>query len=197
MDVDCVMPAVGQQTDLTLLKGLELDVTKTGTITAHENTYATNLPGVFAAGDAVTGPATVVSAVGAGRNAAAAIDAYLTGTELKAEPEEENIVSYDDLELEEDIERKERVTVPELPPSKRKGNFNEIVKGLTEEEAVSEAQRCLNCGVCSGCHQCIAVCEPDAIDFSQKDEELRLDVGSVVVTAGYDLIEPDIRKEYG
>jgi heterodisulfide reductase subunit A-like polyferredoxin len=197
MDVDCVLPAIGQKTDLSLLKGLELDVTKTGSITADEFTYATNVPGVFAAGDAVTGPATVVSAVGAGKKAAAAIHAYLNDKELTTESEEDNIISYEDLALDEHIERKERVKVPELPPPKRKGNFNEIINSLSEEEAVSEAQRCLNCGVCSGCHQCLSVCEPDAIDFTQKDEELKLDVGSVVVTAGYDLIDPDRREEFG
>jgi len=197
VDADCVMSAIGQQPDLRLLKDLNLDLAKTGTINANDESYATNIPGVFAAGDAVTGPATVVSAVGAGRRAAFAIDSFLKGEEPIVEPEEDKIVSYEDLALDEGIEKKDRVEVPELPPQKRKGNFSEIVKGLSQEEAMGEAQRCLNCGVCSGCHQCISVCEPDAINFTQEDEELKLKVGSVVVTAGYDLINPEKREELG
>jgi len=197
IDVDTVMPAIGQSPQIEILKELGLNISKAGTIIVDADTYATNLPGVFAAGDAVTGPATVVKAVGAGRKAADAIDAYLRGEEVKPEVEEENIVTFDKLELGEELERKERVSIPELPPSKRKKNFEEVVKGLSEKEALEEAERCLNCGICSGCYQCIKVCEPDAIDFSQKEEEIELELSSVVVIPGFDQIDPEIRKEYG
>ncbi|UCE73249.1 MAG: FAD-dependent oxidoreductase [Methanomassiliicoccales archaeon] len=197
IDVDCVMPAIGQSPEISMLEGLGLKVSNAGTILVDEKTCATNIPSVFAEGDAVTGPATVVMAVGAGRKAARSIDAYLRGEEVKPHSKEEKAVTFEELGLEEDIQKKARVAISELPTSKRKKNFKEIVNGLSEKEAKEEAMRCLNCGICSGCHQCISVCEPDAIDFSQKKEEIELEVGSVIVIPGYDEIDPRTRAEFG
>jgi heterodisulfide reductase subunit A-like polyferredoxin len=197
IEVDTVMPAIGQSPDLSFLEGLGLKVSKTGTIIVDENTYATNLPGVFAAGDAVSGPATVVMAVGAGRKAAITIDAYLQGEDVKPELKEENVVKFEDLRLKESIERKERLSIHGLPPSERKNNFEEVVRGLSEEESDEEAKRCLNCGICSGCHQCIKPCGLGAIDYNQRDELIELDVGSIIVSIGFETYIPDNIPEYG
>jgi heterodisulfide reductase subunit A-like polyferredoxin len=197
IDVDTLMPAIGQSPEISSLEGMGLKISKTGTIIVDEKTCATNLPGVFAAGDAVTGPATVVKAVGAGRKAAEAIDAFLRGKKVKPEVDEENIVTFDKLEMEEDVESKERVSSPELPPSKRKKNFKEVVKSLSEKKAVFEAKRCLSCGGCSGCYQCIEVCEPKAIDFEQDEEIIQLNPGSIIIATGYDQLDPSGIKEYG
>ncbi|MEE9151092.1 MAG: NAD(P)-binding protein [Thermoplasmata archaeon] len=197
MEVDTVMPAIGQSPKLSSLEGLGLKLSRAGTIIVDDKTFATNLPGVFAAGDAVSGPATVVKAVGAGRKAAIAIDAYLRGEDVRMEEKEEVVVSFEDLELEEGIEKKNRISLPELPPSKRKKNFKEVVKGLSEEKAVWEAERCLSCGGCSGCYQCIKVCEPKAIDFEQKEEIIELNPGSIIVATGYEQFDPSGIKEYG
>ncbi len=196
LDVDTVMPAIGQSPDISYLEGLGLKVSKRGTIIVDENTYATNLPGVFAAGDAVSGPATVVAAVGAGRRAAIAIEAYLQGEKTEIEVEEE-VVRFKDLIFGKEVDKKKRVSIPELPSSEREMNFREIVKGLSEKEAVSEARRCLNCGVCSGCHQCIKTCGLGAIDYDQKDEIFELNVGSIIVSIGFETYLPNDMPEYG
>jgi heterodisulfide reductase subunit A-like polyferredoxin len=197
IEVDCVMPAIGQIPDLEFAKDLGLNLSKRGTIIVDEKTYTTNVEGVFCAGDVQSGPSTVVSAVGAARKAASAIDSFLKGETIEGEPEIEDVVSFEDLGLDENIETQDRVIEPEVPPQERAGNFKEVVFGLSEEEAKAEAKRCLNCGLCSGCYQCIAACEPKAVDFSQTDEEIELGVNSVVVMPGYDDLDPKTRLEYG
>jgi heterodisulfide reductase subunit A-like polyferredoxin len=197
IDVDTVMPAIGQIPEIESLENLGLKISKQGTIETDEKSFATNLKGVFAAGDMQTGPSTVVSAVGGARGAAYAIDAYLSGNKIPIQPMIEDIVGFDDLKLRNDIEIQDRVKIKELQSSKRKKNFNEIVGGISEENAQQEAYRCLNCGACSGCYQCITVCEPDAIDFSQKEEIMELQPSSIIVATGSEQIEPAVVKEYG
>jgi heterodisulfide reductase subunit A-like polyferredoxin len=197
IDIDCIMPAIGQEPDLRFFKDIDLNFTKKGTIVADENTYETNIPGVFAAGDAVSGPATVVSAVGAGKKAALAMDAFLKGEKFIAEPEVGDVVSFEDLGLEEDFVTKQRADLPDLPVQERKANFNEVVGGLEQEQAEAEAKRCLNCGGCSGCYRCITACEPNSIDFSHVEEDIDLKVSSVLVMPGFDQIDPETRGEYG
>jgi heterodisulfide reductase subunit A-like polyferredoxin len=197
IEVDSVMPAIGQSPEIEILKETGLKISKEGNIFAHDKTYSTNIEGVFAAGDAQSGPSTVVAAVGSAREAAYAIDAYLEGIKYGGEPEPEDVVGFEDLELDKDIKSEDRITHKELPVSKRMKNFNEVAFAFTEKQATLESTRCLNCGTCSGCYQCIKVCEPDAIDFSQKEEEIVLDLGSVIVMPGFDQLDPNIRAEFG
>jgi heterodisulfide reductase subunit A-like polyferredoxin len=197
IEVDCVMPAIGQVPEIGFAKDIGLNLTKQGTVIVDEKIFATNVEGLFCAGDVQTGPATVVAAVGAARKAASAIDSYFKGEKFQGEPEITDVVAFEDLELDEKIETKLRVMEPELPPEERKGNFKEVVSGLTEEEARAEADRCLNCGICSGCYQCIAACEPKAVDFIQEEEEIKIPAASVIVMPGYDDLDPNIRTEYG
>jgi heterodisulfide reductase subunit A-like polyferredoxin len=197
MEVDNVIPAIGQSPEVEFLEQLGLNLAKDGTIIVDEKSYATNVEGIFSAGDAQSGPATVVKAVGAARKAAYAIDTYLRGERYEGEPEVEDVILFEDLNLDETIDIQKRVSAPQLPPSKRKKNFNEVISVISEEQAKSEASRCLNCGTCSGCYQCIKVCEPDAIDFSQKEEEIELELGSVIVMPGYNEIDPMTRPEFG
>ena len=197
VDIDCIMPAIGQSPKTSSIEGLGLQLSKSGTIVVDENSHATNIPGVFAAGDAVSGPATVVRAVGAGKKAAMAMDAFLKGEEYIAEPEAEDVVSFEELGLDDDIQPQVRVDLPELPVPERKANFNEVMGGLEQEQALAEAKRCLNCGGCSGCYKCIAACEPKAIDFSHEEVEIDLKVSSVLVVPGFDQIDPETRSEYG
>lgn len=84
-----------------------------------------------------------------------------------------------------DIPR-ERQPMPELPVNERIANFAEVELGFTEEIAREEAQRCLSCRRCLGCALCLVVCPVDAIDFSQADEEMELEVDTVVLTPGVD-----------
>ena len=68
---------------------------------------------------------------------------------------------------------------------------------LTEEQAREEAKRCLNCGGCSECMECVAVCEPHAIDHSMKEEEIEVKVGSIILSTGYNTIDPTPMRQFG
>ncbi len=146
LDVDTVISAIGQKCALEGFEALEL--TRKGTIVADESFCTTNLEGVFAAGDATNrGPSIAVRAVGEANDAADAIDAYLSGkTLIKPDP------FYSKRKV-EDIdftvyEKKARAEMSCKEPGYRKGNFDAVINGFTDEQARAEAARCLECG----CH---------------------------------------------
>ncbi len=146
LDVDTVISAIGQRCALEGFEALEL--TRKGTIVADESFCTTNLDGVFAAGDATNrGPSIAVRAVGEANDAADAIDAYLSGkTLIKPDP------FYSKRKV-EDIdftvyEKKARAEMSCKDPGYRKGNFDAVINGFTDEQARAEAARCLECG----CH---------------------------------------------
>ena len=146
LDVDTVISAIGQRCALEGFEGLEL--TRKGTIVADEAVCTTNLEGVFAAGDATNrGPSIAVRAIGEANDAAAAIDAYLSGKALiKAEPFYSKRNAKDiDFSV---YEKKARAEMSCKDPSIRRGNFDAVINGFTEEQARNEAKRCLECG----CH---------------------------------------------
>jgi len=124
-----------------------LKVTKWGTLIANEEVLLTDREGVFAGGDAITGPKTVVEAIAAGKIAALSIEKYLEGKKLAREYKLSRPSLYvEPVELtEEEIQKAKRAEMPRLPLSVRKKNFKEVELGLTEESAVKEARRCLRC----------------------------------------------------
>ena len=75
--------------------------------------------------------------------------------------------------------------------------LDEIYLGFTEEQAIAEANRCLDCGVCSECMACVAACGAGSIDHSMVDEFEEIDVGSIIVASGYDVWNPSPMLEYG
>ena len=146
LDVDTVISAIGQRCSLEGFEALEL--TRKGTIVADEAVCTTNLEGVFAAGDATNrGPSIAVRAIGEANDAAAAIDAYLSGKALiKAEPFYSKRNAKDiDFSV---YEKKARAEMSCKDPAVRRGNFDAVINGFTEEQARNEAKRCLECG----CH---------------------------------------------
>jgi bacterioferritin-associated ferredoxin len=144
LPVNMVIPAIGQRTVLGGLAGrLEVD-RKWTTIRADSLTQATNLEGVFAGGDVVTGPATVVEAFGAGKRAAESIDRYLRGRDIEEGRDREIEVTR--AVTGETAPHRPRARPEALSPDQRRGNFDEVVAGLSEEAAVAEAERCLGCG---------------------------------------------------
>jgi len=149
-------------------------------IAADPVTLETNLEGVFAGGDAVTGPATVIEAIAAGKRAAESIARYLRGEDPAAGrmlwPPDISEVEYYTPPV---VEPEARAQMPRLSLTKRV-DFVEITLGLSEEEAVAEAERCLSCAVCSECLECVKVCEPAAIDHNAQGKRLSLDVGAVI-----------------
>jgi NADH-quinone oxidoreductase subunit F len=147
MAIDLLIPAIGQTPDLSFLDGMELEKGRGGTIVAAPRTFATSVPGIFAGGDAVSGPATVIEAIAAGNKAAEAIDRYLKAQELplasSMERPTEGIGEFE--MLEEDAERPRQKTSI-VTPEVRAHDFREVDTGFPLESiACAEARRCLRC----------------------------------------------------
>ena len=195
LNVDTVIISIGQRPDLAPLTDVE--ATRWGTLAADPDTLATPLQGVFAGGDAVTGPATAIEAMAAGKRAAESIHRYLRGRDLREgrtfewpRPEDIHVSIPPDVELEP------RQQMPHLPLAERRTTFREVELGLTEEQAVAEAQRCLSCAVCSECLECVRACQAQAIDHQMRDEVLELDVGAIVVATGFAMWDPTQLPQY-
>jgi len=151
LDCSIIITAIGQtpQTDaLSSNGGIECDVR--GRVVTDEETLQTNLEWVFAGGDAVTGPATVIQAVSAGKKAAKAMIRYLEGED----PRDPAPIPIPRMKVEEStvVSEDERASLkrPEMPsvePSKRADGFELVELGLSEEAAVREANRCLRCDI--------------------------------------------------
>lgn len=144
LDVDSVIMAIGQQTDVNGLDGLEL--TRKNTIVADESTFMTNIDGVFAVGDATNkGASIAVAAIGEAQKAADVIDSYINGFTVgyrKPFVVEKNVTA-------EDFSDREKIScaaMPTLSAEERKHNFKEVALGFDKETAMAEASRCLECG---------------------------------------------------
>jgi NADPH-dependent glutamate synthase beta subunit-like oxidoreductase len=130
------------------LGGDGIGTAKGGTIAADPRTLATNRQGVFAGGDAVTGPATVIEAIAAGQRAASSIKRFLLGEQLSPLVERN---SYKPIDIppipptEEELKERPRVAITEVGSSQRKGTFKEIVMPYSPKEAKNEGSRCLRC----------------------------------------------------
>jgi heterodisulfide reductase subunit A-like polyferredoxin len=190
---DTVIIAIGQRPDLTGFEALEK--TPWGTIKTDELTLETSIPGVFAGGDIVSGPASVIEAVNHGNEVAISIDRYLNGQDVKeGRGWDPKIVSFPEERV---YERVERAEILKRDPLERVRGFDEIEYGFDEETVVREASRCLACAICSECMQCVAACKAEAIDHCLQDEVLHLDVGAVVLATGFDEFDPAALGEYG
>ena len=150
--IECanVIAAIGQAVDRSVAEREGLRVTAWG-IAVDEQTLATNLPGVFAGGDAVLGADLAVRAVAAGRIAAASIHQHLSGEPVTGEPAMANIAlrPVDDDEraaIFRAIEQAARVRLPEIPLERRLASFDEVEQSLPDADAAREASRCLTCG---------------------------------------------------
>jgi len=152
-EADTIIGAIGQSTNTQFLyHDLPVKLNKWGDIEIDGKTFQTSEVGIFAGGDCVTGPATVIQAVAAGRHAAESMDSFLMKGYVKEQPVDYSCSrgSLEDLpkwEFEE-MPKLKRVVMPALPLEERQNNFREVELGLAEETAREEARRCLRCG----CH---------------------------------------------
>jgi NADH-quinone oxidoreductase subunit F len=148
-EADTVIAAVGQAPDLSFLPpDSALERTRWETLVVNTNSLATNVPGVFAGGDFVTGPGMVVEAIAAGRRGALAIDKFLRGDVSRVEIYDRKIklaAGGRAQELDETWEEKPRTKVTTLPLPERRASFTEIEIGFSEDIAQREAKRCLRC----------------------------------------------------
>jgi len=195
---DTVIVAIGQAIVDDFAAKLDAVEIEHGAVKIDAATSATGHPGVFAGGDvAPTGPLTAIEAIAAGRKTAVSIHNYLRGEHLADWlPDPLPEARPDDVVLQATPHRA-RVGMPEWPGAERRRNWVEVRKGYTEEQAVVEAERCLQCAVCSECMECVRACGPGALLHEERDRESTVDVGAVVMATGYDPYDPGKASEYG
>ncbi len=153
IDTDLVLAAVSQAPDMDYFKTVEgLGITKWSTFEVDPDTMETTMPGVFAGGDAATGPDSVIMAVQTGLQAATSIDKYLSGGKheefdrlMKIRKIIKALGAVQESEHCAGVSGRERAKMPAIPPKERVGNFNEIELGFSEQTAVAEAERCMRC----------------------------------------------------
>lgn len=157
---DSVVLAVGQHSDLSLLRTAPGVRVSAEDVVEVDEVLMTGHPGVFAGGDCIGGVRTMTAAVGHGKLAARAIDAWMGGRTYR-HPPSHPLVTFDMLHLLDYLDAP-RSREGEVPPAQRSG-FGEVVAGLEEGQARYEAQRCLSCGNCFECDNCYAACPEQAI----------------------------------
>lgn len=144
IELDSVIMAIGQRLDPTDFG--DVAMTERGTIAADEDTFLTDLDGVFAIGDATNkGASIAIEAIGEADRCVKSVDAYLTGRTLDTRVPYISKRDEDRIDL-SGKEKQAQIVAQVLKPEERKDNFKEVSFGLTQEEAVAEAKRCLECG---------------------------------------------------
>jgi len=160
LDADSLVLALGQDTDLSLLDQAP-DVQVADGVIEVRPTMMTGERGVFAGGDSVRSERTATVAIGHGKRAAQSIDAFLSDRDPD-EPVQRALATFDRLNTWYYADAP-RMTRPELERVRRQSTFDEVVGGLTEENALFEARRCLSCGNCFECDNCFGVCPDNAV----------------------------------
>ena len=157
LETDMVITAIGQSPDVSFTERsqkrlAELNTTRWNTIDVDPNTLQSNIPYLFAAGDAATGPSLVVDAIGGGRRAARSIHQYIMGQKVSAEAKElgKDLIAETIFDHVDGVIKNTRAPMPELPVEERICSFVEVDQVLTEESARGESNRCLSC--CLTCY---------------------------------------------
>jgi NADPH-dependent glutamate synthase beta subunit-like oxidoreductase len=158
---DSLVLALGQEVDLSLLDSVPDLLIHNGVVQVDPATMMTGYPGLFAGGDMVPAERNVTVAIGHGKKAARHIDAWLRGTQLAAAaPHAPALFEHLNPWYYSDAPKKIR---PQLDLARRTSSFDEVQGGLTEDNALFEARRCLSCGNCFECDNCYGVCPDNAV----------------------------------
>ena len=184
---DMVILAIGQDVDTAPLEREKLEL-KWDLLKVDPLTLETSIQGVFAGGDVVSGPASVVEALEAGHEAAVSIDRFIHKEDLKKGREKNPVLAS--TPARERYEKKERMELQHRPSGERLWNFDEPTLPLVKEDVIEEAKRCLDCGLCSECMECVASCGRGAVDHSQGEKIRTLQVGAVILSPGYEKFLP-------
>ncbi|HWK82941.1 MAG TPA: NAD(P)-binding protein [Caldimonas sp.] len=161
LEADSVVLALGQDVDLSLLHGVPGLKVEDGVVQVDPATMMTGVPGLFAGGDMVPAERNVTIGVGHGKKAARHIDAWLRGLRLEPEPKHAP-ATFDRLNTWYYSDAPKTVR-PQLDIARRTSSFDEVQGGLTEDNALFEARRCLSCGNCFECDNCYGVCPDNAV----------------------------------
>ena len=173
IDADTVVLALGQSADLGVLARVAgVTTTSDGRIAVGPD-LMTGHPGLFCGGDVVPAERTVTVAVGHGKRAARAIDAWLRGTRY-AEPHAEELATFDRLNTWYYTDA-DRSVQPVLDALRRRDTFEEVHGGLDAGTALYEARRCLSCGNCFECDNCFGVCPDNAVIKLGPGQRYRID----------------------
>lgn len=161
LEADSLVLALGQDVDLGLLDGVPGLERKDGVVQVAPHTLMTGHPGLFAGGDMVPSERNVTVAVGHGKKAARAIDAWLRG-EVLAPKTKASIASFERINPWYYSDAPQTVR-PQLDLARRTSSFDEVQGGLSADNALFEARRCLSCGNCFECDNCYGVCPDNAV----------------------------------
>ena len=186
LQADAVIVTIGQGIDGSTLGAIATG--PGGRVAADPVTLATNVPGIFAGGDVVLGPASAVKAIAQGHRAAESIIRHLRGDDLtlgRALPTPDEAP-----EPIRAVERRQRRPMATIDMARRLTSFDAMETGYTEQDALAEAGRCLNCAGCCECQECVRACSPKGIDHKMLPRDRQLDVGAVVLAAGYEPFDP-------
>jgi heterodisulfide reductase subunit A-like polyferredoxin len=197
LDVDTVIATVGQFSDLSYLDSQFDD------LVVDRQSLASDIPGLFVVAGRKTGASFIIDAVALGHQVATSIHRYLQNQPL-GQPISPTlpVAKSSRQELNQKVERGEISVKPRaesamLPMEERVTGFREVILGLTEHQARHEAERCLQCGVCSECLACEYVCGPDAIDHNMVSKEEAINVGAVILAPGYQAYHAELSEEFG
>ncbi len=197
IEIDQLICAIGQRPDLSAIEDLTgLKISKWDTAEVNPVTFATDKEGVFAGGDVQTGPSVAIAAIAAGMEAAESIFRYVTGKDMEKGRQVPVIENPEFRPVTEEMVQIARYKMPELAIEKRAGNFEEVELGYGEAEGKKEAARCLNCGYCSECMQCVDACLANAVDHSMIQIEHSIDVGAIILSPGFSPFEPSVMTTY-
>ena len=195
LDVDTIIAAIGQGPDVSFLEEGSGVKTDRDRIVADSDTQLTDKPSIFSGGDAVTGASSAIEAIAAGRRAARSIDQYLRGDEVKAA---EKLFNSSEGELDEipesdfaDVQHEPKIKMPMIEPDVRRRNFEEIELGYSEEEAIKEAERCLQCGC-----KAVDTCELKilATEYGVEDAITENSVRRYLIDDSHPFVERDPNK---
>jgi heterodisulfide reductase subunit A-like polyferredoxin len=197
VEVDTVIGTVGQQSDLNFLDSHYDD------LTVDKKSLASEIPGLFVVGGRKTGASYIIEAIALGHRVAKSIHRYLQDEPLIQEEEPAPpIAKLGRDEIAEKLKRGEirhqpRLEAALIPMEERVTSFREVVLGLTEQQARTEAQRCLQCGLCSECLACEYVCGTEAIDHEMVERTQQVTVGAVILAPGFEVYQAEDAQEYG
>ena len=197
LEVDTVIRAIGQFSDLIFLQE-PFDA-----MVGDRETLMTDVPGLFAGRGVIPGSGFVINAVALGHEASASIHRYLQGEPLIPPKSPKRPVEKWTREEAETKVRLGAITPSprqepaRLPLEERVRTFKEVVLPMSEEQAIAEASRCLDCGICSECYRCVWACEREAIDHNMQERIDEVEVGAIVLATGFELYDPRNLPQYG
>jgi NADPH-dependent glutamate synthase beta subunit-like oxidoreductase len=177
IDIDLLIPAVSQSPDISFLpEEIGLEISRWDRLAVNPETFETNVSGIFAGGDFVTGPRDVIRVIADGRKAALSIHSYLSGEGPKRK--QAYFTPVQEIEIDPNLEKIPRQKMDTLPVQERKFFDKEVELGLSREVAVKEAVRCLQCHIftifdrtkCILCGGCVDICPKFCFRMARLDE---------------------------